>query len=145
MNILVAVDFSEPTQNVVAKAAELVKAVSGKLWLLHVADPDPDFIGYEPGPQSVRDAVAKHFHAEHRQIQEIADGLRESGLEVTPLLIQGRTAETILKEAEKLGVDMIVVGSHGQSALHDLFVGSVSKGVLHDATCPVLVVPVRKA
>jgi nucleotide-binding universal stress UspA family protein len=143
MNILVGVDFSDASEKVLARAEELAKSVSAKVWLLHVAEPDPDFIGYAPGPQSVRDAVAHEFHAEHRKIQELAGRFGESGLDTTPLLIQGATAETILKEAEKLAVDVIVVGSHGHSALHHLLVGSVSEGVLKGAQCPVLVVPTK--
>ena len=57
---------------------------------------------------------------------------------------QGPTIETIIEEAGRLKVDMIVVGSHGHGAMYQLLVGSVSEGVLHRATCPVLVVPARK-
>ena len=141
MKILIGIDFSESLEEVLKKAEEIAVAVSAKVWLLHVAEPEPDFVGFKPGPQSVRDAVANECRAEHRQIQEIAGRLGAAGLDATALLVQGATAETILKEAVKLGVDMIVVGSHGTSAIHDLFMGSVSKGVLHDAQCPVLVVP----
>ena len=67
--------------------------------------------------------------------------LREAGLETTALLLQGATVETLLKEASKLDIDMIVVGSHGRGAMHQLLVGSVSEGVIHASECPVLVVP----
>jgi len=153
MKLLVGVDLSESTETLVQQAEKLATAVSAKVWLLHVAKPDSaDFYiaGYEPytsgleeDPQSLRDSLAKRFREEHRRIQEIADRLRKAGLDATALLVQGATVETILKEASKLEVNMIVVGSHGQGALYQFLVGSVSEGVLRKSTCPVVVVPTR--
>jgi nucleotide-binding universal stress UspA family protein len=143
MNILVAIDFSDATETIVLQAEKIAAALSATVWLLHVAEPEPDFIGYQPGPQTERDFLAERFHAEHRSIQQIADRLRTTGLETTALLIQGATAETIVDQASKLKVDMIIVGSHGRGAMYQLLVGSVSEGVLRVAACPTLVVPTR--
>jgi nucleotide-binding universal stress UspA family protein len=144
MKILIGVDLSDSTEKVVKIAMELAKALSARVWLLHVAEPDPDFVGFEAGPQSVRDSLSKTFHVVHCQIQEIADRFRTAGLDATALLVQGETAGAILKEASKLGVDMIVVGSHGRGAMYHLVVGSISEGVLHNSECPILVVPTFK-
>ncbi|MDJ0731253.1 MAG: universal stress protein [Crocosphaera sp.] len=141
MNLLVAVDCSESTEKVVNKAQEIAKALLAKLWLIHVAQPEPDFVGYDTGPQTVRDYVAKTFHAEHSQIQKIAEKLRNEGIETTALLIQGSTVETIIKEAKKLEVDIIIMGSHGRNPISELFLGSVSKGVISQSDCPILIVP----
>ena len=100
--------------------------------------------GLEMDPQLFRDSLAKRFHVEHRQIQVIADRLRQTGLETTALLVQGATVEALLNEASKLDVDMIVVGSHGRGAMHQLLVGSVSEGVLRGSECPILVVPTHE-
>lgn len=144
MEILVCVDFSESTEPVLNRAKELAQATSAKLWILHVADPEPAFVGFDAGPQTVRDAVSDEFHKEHRLVQELAEKMRAAHLEATPLMVQGATAETIIREAAKLGADMIVVGSHGKGALRQLVVGSVSEGVIRKAECPVLVVPTRQ-
>jgi len=144
MKILLCVDLSESTEKVVEKADKIANALSAKLWLIHIADPDPDFIGYEAGPQSIRDSVAKNFHTEHCQIQEIADRLRKAGVDTTALLVQGSTVDTILKEASKLEVDMIIVGSHGRGAIYQLLVGSVCEGLLHKSEYPILVIPTHE-
>jgi nucleotide-binding universal stress UspA family protein len=141
LNILVGVDLSDSTDKVVSYAEKTANALCSKLWILHVAEPEPDFVGYEAGPQSVRDFISKKFHKEHRQIQGIAEKLRKGGVETTAVLVQGSTDETIVNEASKLAADMIVLGSHGRGSIHDLFVGSVSKGVLKKSGCPVLIVP----
>ena len=144
MNILACLDLSQSTEKVVEKAEEIAKAVSAKLWLLHVAEPEPDFVGYEVGPQSVRDSLSKKFHHEHRQIQEIAERMRKNGIETTALLVQGSTVGTILMKATTVSADMIVVGSHGKGPMSRLLVGSVSEGVLRKAHCTILVVPTHE-
>lgn len=140
-NILVAVDFSPLTAAVVEQAAQLATAFGGALWLVHVADPDPDFVGYEAGPTTVRTQVATELRGEHRRLQDTAQALRDRGLAVTALQVQGSIAETIVSEATRLAAELIVLGSHGHGALRRALLGSVSEGVLHRATCPVLIVP----
>ena len=144
MKLLVCVDLSESTEIIVKKIEETAKALSAKVWLLHNAVPEPDFVEFKVDPQAARESLAKKFHAEHCQIQELANRLRKAGLDTTALLVHGATVETILKEASELDVDMIVVGSHGRGAMYQLLVGSVSEGILHNSRCPILVVPTHK-
>ena len=140
-SILAPVDFSEMTPGVLAVAESLASAFSAKLWLLHVSAPDPDFVGYEAGPQSVRDQRAQRLRDEHRELQHSADRLRAAGIEATALLIQGPTVEKILAEAERVAADWIVMASHGHGAVHRALLGSVSEGVLRQAGCPVKILP----
>lgn len=144
MKLLVAVDLSESTEMIVKKVEEITREFSAKVWILHNAEPAPDFVEFKVDPIAARESLAKKFHDEHRQIQEIAGRLRKTGLDVTALLVHGPTVETILKEASDLDVDVIVVGSHGRGAMHQLLVGSVSEGLLHKSRRPVLVVPTHK-
>lgn len=155
MKILVPIDFSDATPTILAEVLTLGKALSANVWLLHVAEPKPGlipytggfadygsgFIDYGPDPKTLRDQVAKNFHKNHQALQHEAEILRSAGIETTALLIQGVTLDVIFREIDKLSIDMIVIGSHGHGAVYDLLVGSVSKGILKKATCPVLMVP----
>ena len=109
-NIIVPIDFSNVTDKVVANAADIATSFSAKLWLIHVAAPDPEFVGYEVGPQHVRDW----------------------------------RAETILKNAEKLNAELIILGTHGHGVIHKVLVGSVSASIIKKATCPVMLIPARE-
>ena len=144
LSILVPIDFSEVSKEVLQQAAAHAKAFSAELTLVHVAAPDPDFVGYEVGPKHVRENRADELRGEHRELQAAADALREQGIEAKALLIQGPTVEMVLKEAKKLGADAIILGSHGHGAVRRLLLGSVSEGVLRGAECPVLVIPDRR-
>jgi nucleotide-binding universal stress UspA family protein len=141
--ILVPIDFSEVTERVVDTATSLAQAFSSKLCLLHVAAPDPAFVGWDPGPDVVRHQRATDLRDEHRRAQDLAEELRGRGLEAQALLVQGPTVETILERAAKLEADLIVLGSHGHGALYRALLGSISEGVVRKATCPVLIVPAR--
>jgi nucleotide-binding universal stress UspA family protein len=139
--ILVPVDFSPSDQAVTACAEDLARRLRAKMVLLHVEAPEPDFIGYQVGPQTVRDAVARSVHGDAQTLHALRDRLRGQGREVESLLIQGPTVEKIVDEAIRLKVDYIVMGSHGHGNLFELVVGSVSDGVIRRAPCPVVLVP----
>ena len=145
MKLLAALDFSATTPAVLREARAWAGRLNAKLWLIHVAEPDPDFIGYKAGPDTVRDAMARKFHREHQQLEAAAQELRTAGVDTTALLLQGPTADTILKEAGRLGVDAILMGTRARGALREFIVGSVSKQVLHKATRPVLLIPPHDA
>ena len=142
--ILVAIDFSECTKDVVENATEYAHAFRAELVLVHVAAPDPDFVGYGAGPQSVRDQLAHQFHQEHRDLEAIEGTLKNQEIPCRSLLIQGVTVEKIVEETKRLDAGLIIMGSHGHGALHNLLVGSATEGVLRKARCPILIVPSRK-
>jgi nucleotide-binding universal stress UspA family protein len=144
MAILTAVDFSNSTNKIIEIIKKLARSLNAKVWIVHVAEPDPDFVGFEAGPQTVRDEVARKFNAAHKFLQHNAEELRAEGIDCTALLLQGPTVETIIKEAEKHSVEMIVVGSHGKGVVKRIFLGSTSKGLLRHSSLPVLVVPTGK-
>lgn len=141
--ILVPIDFSPVTSEVLKIATSLAKTFHSHLWLIHVAAPDPDFVGFEPGPQVVRDQIANDFHKKHQLLQDLAEDLKTQQIKVTPLFIQGPTVETLLNKANEFKADLVVLASHGHSALYRLLLGSVSEGVLRGSSCPVLIVPAQ--
>ncbi len=141
MNILAALDLATTTPAVLQQARTLAKGLHASVWLVHVAAPNPDFVGYETGPDTVRDAIAHQLRVQRAQLEEAAEDLRQDGLEVTALLVQGPTAETILREADKVDAGIIVMGTRAHGKLHEWLVGSTSKGVLNQSSRPVLLIP----
>lgn len=140
-NILVALELRADTARVLRQATELAVACHAKLWLLHVADPDPDFVGYEAGPQYIRDIRAEALKEERAKLHQIISDLTLQKVEAQPIMVMGSTAETILAEAERLNVDLIVMGTHGRRGLAKAFLGSTSDDVLRANRFSVLVVP----
>lgn len=143
MKLLVAIDFSDPTDRILRVAERLAKSLDASVWVVHAAEPEPDFVGYDAGPEVVREQVAKELREEHRQLQEHTDKLREKGVDATAILVRGPTVDALLAMAEKQGADLIVAGSHGRGMVAEILLGSVSQGLIRDGRWPVTVVPVR--
>lgn len=140
-NILVGIDFEDKYEQLVEKAIEFSKYEKAKIWLLHASAPDPDFVGFEGGPQFIRDVRAEELKREHIKLQELLSSIRETGSEADALLIPGATIQVILEESEKLNVDLIIVGHHKHGFLYNLFFGHQDFDIIKNAKVPVLVVP----
>ncbi len=141
--LLVCVDFSNVTSALIEAAERQSRALGADVVLLHVAPQEPDFVGFEVGPEPVRHIVAQRLREEHRQVQQLADALRARGIEAQGLLVMGSVVDKTLEQARRLHAEMILMGSHGHSAIYDLLVGSATESVLRHADRPVLVVPAR--
>ncbi len=144
MDILIAIEFSENARKLLDTTISLLRDSIETVWLLHVAEPDPDFVGYEADPAVMRIQVAEGYHREHRQLHDLAEELRGRGLNAKALLVQGETVKAVIQQAEKLRVDMIVIGSHEHGALYHFLLGDVSQGILRQSGIPVLVMPIRR-
>jgi len=141
MNILVAIDLSSASQKILDKAKTLALALPAKVCLLHVIEGDPDFPDDEPDSQSTSDQGRQEFPMEYKDLQKEVDGLRQSGIDTKGLLSQGSVVDVILQKSKQLGIDIIIVGTHGHGGVHHMIFGSVSEGVLRNTACPVLVIP----
>lgn len=142
-SILVPIDFSDITHAVLREAQKLAKALSAKVWLIHVGSVEPDVMGAESLPVMVRDSSARQLRTQHQKLQEYEKWLRDQGTQTTSMLVSGLPDEKILAECDRLKPDFVLMGSHGHGALHDLLMGSVCEKVLRRSKCPVVVVPVQ--
>ena len=142
-NILVAIDFEDETKVLIDKAIEFGKMFGSKIWLLHIAASSPDFVGYESGPQYIRDSRAESLRKEHKMIQQIADDIKSLDMEAEGLLVQGATTETILKESAKLNIDLVIIGHHKHSTLYKIFVDDVDSEIISNSKVPVLIIPLE--
>lgn len=141
-NILVAVDFNDAVGELLSYAEGLAEKFEAKVWVLHVAEPNPEFAGYTTGPQYLRDFKAEDLREEHRNLQTICKTFLGDEIEKEALMIQGTTVETVLSEAEKLKTDLLIVGTHKHSFLHNLLKESVSLELLKKASLPILAIPI---
>lgn len=139
-HILVPTDFSQASELAVDAAAVLARRLGVKLTLVHVHDPSalrPATMGWT---KSVEDGIETEVErAIESSFRKLVDE-RLEGVEVadTVVLHDSSAAHAICSYAEKLGVDLIVIGTHGRTGLKHLLIGSVAERVVRHATCPVL-------
>lgn len=149
-HIVVAIDLKAGTDQLLAETQRYALALNAVVDILHVAPPEPDFVGYiksrDPTEKTqdnlIRGSEATALRAEHQQTQEFAATLRAKGVRVgRALTVQGPTLATIIDETRKLAADLLVVGSHHHSALHRLWFGDIAVDATRQAPCSLLVVP----
>lgn len=140
-NILLPIDFKGSEQLLLDKAYEIAEKFKSKVWLIHVAAPDPDYIGYDAGPQSIRDSRAEELREEHKQIQTYARSLTQKGIETDALLIQGTTVDTLLEKTETLNIDLMVIGRQSHGIFYKAIFGSVADSLVKKTSIPILIVP----
>ena len=91
-------------------------------------------------PRDERPAAAHAHRRRRRSLEEAADLAQQSGVRATTALLAGDPVDEIVAHADSIDADVIVVGSRGHGAVAGALLGSVSRGVLHEARRPVLVV-----
>lgn len=140
--VLVGVNLDPPVDEVLRESVELAIALGANLHIVHVASPEPDFVGYDVGPESVRKAVADSLRDEHRALKVAKEYAEAKGLYCTSRTLQGPTAEKLLLEASKVGAHYLVVGtSKSRTVTGRALMGSTSKLVVRSSKIPVVVVP----
>lgn len=131
-HIIVATDLTDASRITVRKAWELASQFEAKLSIVHVIEPIPVY-GY-PGIAPIQNPVIEEIREELDKFsKEFSIPKSHQHLEVGPPKAE------ILRVAEEIKVDLIVVGSHGRSGIWRVL-GSTANAVLHSAECDVLVV-----
>ena len=134
--IIVAVDGSDHSYKALEYAKGLAEQYGATLRLVHAFPHTSDLLGYD----EYENLVARRESAGQLIIDKAQQMLDETKYPIKDELIEGPAAEAIISVAEVRRADLIVMGTHGRSALRGLLLGSVSQKVIHHAHCPVMVV-----
>jgi nucleotide-binding universal stress UspA family protein len=143
--ILVAVDGSKPSAKGLREAIRLAKAEGARLFIVHVVDEYPAFAALDgmmagaPGA----DLVPALREGGKRVLAKAQAVASKQGLKAKAILremLSGPAAYPIVREAKKLGADVIVLGTHGRRGVRRLVLGSDAEQVVRSASVPVLLV-----
>lgn len=143
--ILIPIDFNTNEEKLMDKGYDIAKKFDSKIWLIHIAAPEPDFVPYisGPGPNDERERRANELKEERRLIQDYAETLQKKGIDATGIMLQGRTVETIMLEVEKLDIDLIITGNNNHGLFYKIFIESVSDEIVKESKIPVLLIPLN--
>jgi len=138
-NILVATDFSEPSDSALEYGRALALNFGARLHVIHVVEIPPFSVG--------ADGAAYDFALVQESLEEdarkkLADVLGPENGQPPAMTVVVRTAPSpaivIADYARGSDIDVIVMGTHGRGMLGHLFLGSVAERVVRIAPCPVL-------
>jgi nucleotide-binding universal stress UspA family protein len=140
--ILVATDFSEPSDAALSYGRELARTFKAQLVTVHVVDNimtraygGDGFVFTDPDLQQDLEVAAR------RQVDALLSDEDREVLRAEPVILTSNAPAFALAEyAARNDVDLIVMGTHGRGAVAHLLMGSVAERVVRTAPCPVLTV-----
>ena len=143
-NILVAIDSCEATSMaspIMERTLDMANAFSSKVWILHIV-PDSRQPPFNVDSKTLRREVAAELHHEHELLQQLAQCLRDRDVDATALLVEGPTVRTILKESDRLDIDLVVLGCHRHGMFYGALMDVTEEGLLSKCPRPIMFVPV---
>lgn len=144
--ILVPIDFSAATEDVIVHAKYFAKQFKSELELFHVSEV-ADVYADTPLVYSDKENFEKHASNLKEEIDALlskySEKIKSEGINCNIYFCSGNPFVEIVKRAIENSCNLIVLGSHGRSGLEYVFMGSVSEQVVRNAPCPVLTVKKR--
>ncbi|MEM8767062.1 MAG: universal stress protein [Pseudomonadota bacterium] len=142
-HVMVAVDLSEEAEQVLGEAQKLAADHGAKLSLISVVKPLTQVYGGLDMAAYTQASVNFEREAQTQATEQLKVLGAGAGVEAENVhAVIGAPAPQIVDTAKDLGVDLIVVGSHGKHGL-GLLLGSTANGVLHHAECDVLTIRIK--
>lgn len=150
MKILVAIDFSPASPQLLSYAAKLGQRLHGELHLLHVLEP---LIAYDVAGSFPEEAPALTFDAKEtvtikrlaeQRLELLAHTVRDkwTGSIITGVTDEFDTQEALQNYASEHDMDLVILGNHCRSFLSSLFAGSIAEEMIRHSTIPVLIIPI---
>jgi nucleotide-binding universal stress UspA family protein len=140
--ILVAVDGSNPSLDASNYAIDLAKSNDAELIVIYI-------VSIVPSSQFEYDNIGrmKEIETEEKEeAEQVVDRVKQKAIEnnvqakTTVLVKYTSISKEIVEYAEKMGIDLIVVGNRGRTGIKRMLLGSVADEVVTYSHCPVLVV-----
>lgn len=147
--ICIALDTSPSAQKIAELGYDYAKALGAQVTLVHVVN-DPIYytMNYDPImgydgflTSDVIELVESHVKEAARFLEASVKHLKNKKIET--IVLDGDTAEAILKFAATWGADLIIMGTHSRSGLENLIMGNVAVKVIKQTEIPVLIIPTK--
>jgi nucleotide-binding universal stress UspA family protein len=138
--ILVPLDFSDCSQVAFDCGARLARHFHSELLLVHVIDPMCYPLGDEYGGVHSARLMEEERASAQSKMKKLA---RNTKVQCSIRITEGSPATEICQLAKR-DVDLIIAPTHGRTGLGHVLIGSVAERVVRHATCPVLVIPMRR-
>jgi universal stress protein A len=138
--MLVPVDFSANAERALDYACELAAKLGATVRLVHAFASPPSGLRVALTEDTLENLVKEHREA----LGRLAEARRGTASFGEPIVEVGDPRDAIVATAEKLGADLIVMGTQGRRGLSRVMMGSVAEDVIRQAACPVLAVRAKR-
>ena len=136
-NILVATDFSDASKPALECAAKIAGLSEAQLFVLHALPPEPRLpVPLDHLPARLdRDLSEAKLNLKKTVASEPLRHIRHE-----EIMERGPVCDVVLDVIQKKKIDLLVLGTHGRTALKKIFLGSIAEELFRRASCPVLTV-----
>lgn len=134
--VLVPIDFSANSRKVLDAAAYVAERFGADLSVVFVVQTLDDYSGFFVPHMPVAKLEEDMVQGAEEKMAAFLEGLEVSESHV----LSGDVAEEVVGHAEKQGIDLIVMGTHGYKGLERIVFGSIAEKILKSASCPVMTI-----
>ena len=141
--VLIALDYDVTSKKVAEEGYLLAKSMGAETILLHVISELPVYYSESNYTHEYKvDLLGDLTKTSQAFLDKAKKQLGDEAVQT--VLKEGEIADTILKTAKVMDVDIIVVGSHNRKWLESMILGSQAEDVLTNSPIPVLIIPIKK-
>lgn len=144
-NILVGVDFSENSTEAIHQARHIAARDGATVHCVHVYEPPWHRLRYRASVSGLGPEFQRRFEAV--MLQRLGEIAAAAGADANLCSLAPAThhAQGLIARARSLAADLIVIGTHGRSALRYLLLGSTAESLVRETECSVLTIRARTA
>jgi nucleotide-binding universal stress UspA family protein len=138
--ILFAVDFSESSDHAFSYAYEMAQKFSSRLVIIHVINEPVDLRGFYVPHISFDNLEKEIAEGAEKMMERFCAEKLQNFANYEKSVVSGIPYEEIVRKAEAVKADLVVMGTHGRKGLDHMLFGSTAERVVRTAHCPVMTV-----
>ena len=142
-SIIVAIEFPLETRDVINVAKKYAKEFEAKLYVIH-SETVESYISHSVSEdnQQFNSNLMKEYKDKFEMLMhELQEELSAENIVSECILAEGLTVDCILKTAQQVKAELIVLGSHEHGKFYHLIFGSIHDLIINKSTLPILIVP----
>lgn len=142
--ILFATDFSESSDHAFQYALSLARKFESRLGILHVISEPVDLRGFYVPHISFDKLEEEIEQGALKMMEKFCRTHTQDYARVESFVVPGIPYDEIIKKAQEINADLIVVGTHGRTGLDHVLFGSTAEKVVRKSTVPVMTIRIKE-
>jgi nucleotide-binding universal stress UspA family protein len=141
--ILFATDFSESSEHAFKYALSLARKFESRLAIIHVINEPVDLRGFYVPHISFDKLEEEIEQGALKMMEKFCNANADATVKCESFVVPGIPYDEIIKKAQELGADLIVVGTHGRTGLDHVLFGSTAEKVVRKSPVPVMTIRIN--
>jgi len=141
-NIIVPTDFSDYSDLALQRSLDLAEACDAKIHLIHVVADAPDIFKLDRFNTEGQKKIMKELEKQSKEFfeKQLRKFPQAQKVDIETQVLRGIPSKEILSLQKKINADMLVIATHGQTAIEEFLWGNTASKIIRYAKCSVLVV-----